>query len=295
MRKSRFSERIGIVESPKSIQLDSMGEELRNSLWNLLHNLYEHRGENYWRKVAMHVAQFFCKVPVDELPYEDYKCRKWLKECFFNLHWYNAYDLVEFIVNNHELMTRKTYFGHGGYSYHNVPKPELIKRVNHLLELELSGYRFISDVLSPISEKAEVEEIETAIKESERAGLQGAREHIRTALELLGKKPEPDYRNAIKEAISSVESIVKQISGSSSQGLDGALTELSSKTEIHGSLKSGFKKLYGYSSDEGGIRHAILEQPNIGFEEAKYMIVSCSAFVNYLITKANAAGLLNRD
>jgi hypothetical protein len=51
-------------------------------------------------------------------------------------------------------------------------------------------------------------------------------------------------------------------------------------------------KLYGYTSDDSGIRHAILDQPTVGFDEAKFMIVSCSAFVNYLIAKAGAVGLL---
>ena len=74
-----------------------------------------------------------------------------------------------------------------------------------------------------------------------------------------------------------------------------AINALSEKTVIHGALKSGFKCLYGYSSDEDGIRHAILEQPSVGFAEAKYMLVSCSAFVNYLIEKANSADLLNRS
>ncbi len=119
----------------------------------------------------------------------------------------------------------------------------------------------------------------------------GTHEHIRTALQLLGKKPTPDYRNAIKEAISAIESIVKQISGKESVGLEGALKELSKGIEIHGALQSGFIKLYGYSSDEDGIRHPILDQPNIGFDEAKFMIVAGSAFVNFLISKAEAAGL----
>jgi hypothetical protein len=62
---------------------------------------------------------------------------------------------------------------------------------------------------------------------------------------------------------------------------------------MHGALKSAFNKLYGYTSDEDGIRHAILEESNVGFDEAKYMIVVCSAFVNYLTAKASAHGLLS--
>lgn len=76
------------------------------------------------------------------------------------------------------------------------------------------------------------------------------------------------------------------------EGLASALNELSKKTNVHGALRAGFVKLYGYTSDEDGIRHAILTEPNVGFDEAKYMIILCSAFVNYLISKAQSADLL---
>ena len=71
------------------------------------------------------------------------------------------------------------------------------------------------------------------------------------------------------------------------------MNALAEKAEIHGALKAGFSKLYGFTSDEDGIRHAILDQPTVGFTEAKFMIVACSAFVHYLILKSEEAGLLD--
>jgi hypothetical protein len=59
-------------------------------------------------------------------------------------------------------------------------------------------------------------------------------------------------------------------------------------------MRQGFLSLYGYTSDEDGIRHAILDESTVGFDEAKFMLVSCSAFVYFLIGKAEAAGLLKR-
>lgn len=104
---------------------------------------------------------------------------------------------------------------------------------------------------------------------SEHFGLEGAREHIKTALEFLGKKLEPDYRNSIKESISSLESVVKQISGENSRGLGGTIKALPQHAEIHSELISAFNSLYGYSSKADGIRHAILEQPGIDSRKDK--------------------------
>jgi hypothetical protein len=243
--------------------------------------------------VAEYIAEFFRKVPKDDLPSRNYECRNLVKKYFYSLNWYETYNLIEFIVDNHSIMARTYLSGLAIYHDHRFGRFDLINQVNSILERELSGYRFVSGFLTPISDKIEVDEIENTINQSIQKGLLGTHEHIRTALQLLGKKPTPDYRNAIKESISAVESVVKQISGQESLGLEGALTQLSKHIEIHKALHVGFIKLYGYSSDEGGIRHGMLEQPNIGFAEAKFMIVSCSAFVNFLISKADAAGLLN--
>ena len=287
----RFSERIGVSKTSKAIQMDGMSDELKNSIWNLFIDIYNQDDGIYWKKAADHIAEFFRKVPKDDLPFKSWECKRWVKEYFYSLDWDKVYDLTEFLVHNHSTITRRYLSGIGITQEHRVTRSELINALNNLLERELSGYRFVSGFLTPISDKAEVDEIEAAVDQAKHRGLLGTHEHIRTALQLLGKKPTPDYRNAIKEAISAIESIVKQISGKESLGLEGALRELSKHIEIHGALQSGFIKLYGYSSDEDGIRHPILDLPNVGFAEAKFMIVACSAFVNFLISKAEAAGL----
>ena len=55
------------------------------------------------------------------------------------------------------------------------------------------------------------------------------------------------------------------------------------KDSIHPAMKDAFLKLYGYTSDANGIRHANgLGEGDSTFAEAKYMLVSCSSFINYL-------------
>jgi hypothetical protein len=279
----RFSERLGIVDSTPLLQTDGMSDALRNSLWNYLHSLFKSE-HNYWIPLAKWIAQFFRKVPVDELPYDDHRCRQWVKAYFLSLKWHEVYDLIEFVVDNYRKIIR----------YPDRDRQQLEHTFNAILEIEHSGYRFTAGILAPISNPAETTEVSGAVEMTARAGLDGAHKHLQTALALLAKKPEPDYRNSIKESISAVESIARVLGKEDSQGLAGALDELAKKAAIHGALKAGFVKLYGYSSDEDGIRHAILDESPVGFDEAKYMIVSCSAFVNYIISKAQSGGLLNR-
>lgn len=273
-----FSERIGVTDVPTFLQIEGMDNELRISIWNWIHNAYQHSERDYWIPLSRAVAEGFRKFPLDHLPYYDHDCRKWLADYFNSLAWHKVYDLIEFIVRN-------------CLNFAFVNQSQAISSINAVFQRERSGYRFVAGFLAPITDPIEVAEVSKAIESSARSGLEGARQHLVSAVSLFAKKPDPDYRNSVKEAISAVESIAKLL-GKDSDGLAGALTALSNKSGMHGSLRSGFIKLYGYTSDEGGVRHAILDQNNVGADEARYMIVSCSAFVNYLISKSQSSGLI---
>ena len=129
----------------------------------------------------------------------------------------------------------------------------------------------------------EINEIEQACD----APYNGCKAHIEKAVGFLADREHKDYKNCIKESISAVETICQIIIGSNTATLNKAIQKLKNKgIKIHPVLETAFTKLYAYTSDEGGIRHAEgLFVSEVSFEEAKFMLVSCSAFVNYLIAE----------
>ena len=162
---------------------------------------------------------------------------------------------------------------------------------NSILERDLSGYRFVGKKITPITTKEEIAEVEEALRGT--AFLDPVVIHLNTALDLFSNKKSPDYRNSIKESISAVEAICNLLAGERKKSLTDALKLITrkQKIKIHPSLLQSFIKLYGYTSDAEGIRHALLDEPNLNFEDAKFMLVSCSAFINYLKVKASKAGI----
>jgi hypothetical protein len=263
-----------------------MNESLRNSIWNLLLEIFDNASLDLF---YIAFIRDFLKEPLD-VPRGP--LNSWFRKIYFQMNWFEVYNLLEFIAQDF-LEEDRIVFNDYRYGPSQLPSSaEFEQRVNEVLKRELAGYQFIHKQIVPISSEVEVSAIEEALEQSKQASLQGAYTHLKTALEFLSKKPNPDCRNSIKEAISAVESVAKYITGSKSQGLKGLLDELSSKVPIHGALREAFIKLYGYSSDEQGIRHALLSEPNVGLEEAKFMLVSCSAFVGYLISKAKSANLI---
>ena len=73
-----FSERIGAVKANRNIQIDSVNDELQNSLWNLLLELYEDsrslsvllmfcpaQSERYFCSMPLNTAVFFNRSRVN--------------------------------------------------------------------------------------------------------------------------------------------------------------------------------------------------------------------------------------
>lgn len=61
------------------------------------------------------------------------------------------------------------------------------------------------------------------------------------------------------------------------------MIEREGKVKLHPALKGAFDKLYGYTSSNSGIRHALVDDSiPVCSEDARFMLISCSAFINYL-------------
>lgn len=278
-----FSQRKGIKPVKSVMQVDSMDTELRNGLWNALTIFYWSQVKDNRISYYKELSAFFkilwhnyFKRPIDTLT--DYwpDTYKETREYFLNSNWYEVYDFIEFIANNYP-------------DEYNEVNPKFMDSCNSILKRELSTYRFVGGKITQITSEEEVSEIGEALEISK--PLKAVNTHLKRSLDLLADRKSPDYRNSIKESISAVESICNLITKEKKATLGQALKKIEDKVSLHSALKNAFNSLYGYTSDAEGIRHALLDETNLSFEDAKFMLVLCSAFVNYLINKASKVGI----
>ena len=256
---------------------ETISPELRNSLWTLMHELINdlYRRQKPYNKSFTPASEFFrdiwiffYKRPIDNLPWsygsvDITGATATVRDWFFKAEWYEIFDLIEF-VSKYE-----TSFG---------------EACNGFMKEEMSAYRFVNNQIVEITSDEEIAEIEQAIENTDR--FAPVRTHLETSIKLLSDKKKPDYRNSVKESISAVEAIAKIITQNAKATLGQALHEIEKKHSIPNSLKSSFSALYGYTSDASGIRHSLLDNSvPVEQEEARFMLVACSAFINYLIAK----------
>jgi len=273
MRK-KFSERNGYKNPREILQIGSINGALQNRLWNNIKIFYidslsrPYNGDAYSLDRPPEILQIkklydsFFKTH-EEPPLVFGSLKSNLKTKYFNLVWFEIYDLLEYLP---ELFNK------------NISKFYI--EINKVLQEENSGYRFIEGLIVQIIDEVEIREIEEVF-ESKYDTVKG---HLSKALELLSDRENPDYQNSIKESISAVESIVNIVIGRANVALNKGLLTL--PFEIDNNFKQGMIRLYSWTSSSDGIRHGAHEGEILsGFDEAKYMLVSCSAFINYLISK----------
>lgn len=279
----KFSQRMGYTRIREVIQIEGIDEPLKNRLWNNIITDFFEKISDYSIEgrqpprttICIYLWTEYLKQLVDELPryyngnFDTDEIIKQIKDRFLRgSDWYDQYDFLELL---------------GKLDYHKL-EIGFIEKCNSSLKREMAGYRFVKDKIAQITSDEEIVEIEEALLNSDI--WTPVNTHLNTALDYISNRETPDYRNSIKEAISAVESLCVIITDDKKASLGQALGRIEKEYKIHGSLKTAFSALYGYTSDSGGIRHKLLEDDiEVSFEDAKFMLVACSAFINYLKSK----------
>lgn len=281
-KRGGFSDRNNIKPENMELQINDFDERTRVRLNNIISELYV---DTYKQSIyqTRKGVQDFLRYVLGEVYLETVDAKETIyesnvfeeiKQTIIKDDYDSVLTLIEAVVDywNTDLVEID----------YNYKKGDLFRKINDIFEEEFVGYRFIDGQISPISDEIEMNAIEEALCNEYSTVV----EHLSKALKLLSDRVEPDFENSIKESISAVEAMCKIITDSKGGNSTLGKTLKKLKTNdvyIHSALEDAFEKLYGYTSDANGVRHAgDIGGANSTFEEAKYMLVSCCAFVNYL-------------
>jgi hypothetical protein len=275
----RFSERQGYRPIRAALQVDSADIELRNSIWNVIDEWIlspMRRDDWYDYSTGWSMAQageFWAnhyKRPLDELPRSAVEFTEYVKKLVIKGQWFEGYDFIDFYLQ----------------TYAPRPKPERTfqEHCNVILEREMSAWRVVGEEVARLTSEEEIAAVEAV--EQLAGPFAGISQHMRKAVRLLSNRHSPDYPNSMKEAISAVEGACQVITGEPRATLGAALRKLEGKGVLmHPAAQAALGKLYGYTNDADGIRHATIDSSTVDYEDAKFMLVACSAFVNLLVAR----------
>jgi len=278
---STFSQRYGYADEI-GIQYECISDRLRNRIWNKFYTLeYDANPFSLNTNALTKVEQVMDSLGLLFVNPRSSNARannvKRLREYLFGADkWYLMYDFLEKYVALYDKSWQR----------------QLIREYNVILEDECAGYRFVQGLITPLTNKEEIKTIEKASNTK----YSSVNKHITKALILFSDRKKHDYENTIKEAISAVEALCCIITEDKNATLGDALKRLETRgIKLHKALQNAMSSLYGYTSDESGIRHGSIDFTGANSEDAKYMLISCSAFVNYLIDKLEKVRQKNKQ
>ena len=272
-RDLTFSQAQGYEELPRQLALEEISQEARVRLWNLLVNSawvisdFAILVKGDWRPILAAVHSHFFIRPIDEFSPDSNRTVESYKRAILNdLPFNNFFDLIQLIMRH--------------------PKCPIVFIRDVAEVFGQCRLAYVVDTQKPVTilpatTEHEGQVIIGAIHEFRAAGLKGTESHIRKAVELVS---EGDWPGSVRESIHAVESVACLLDPSASKTLGPALSSLEKKGHLHPALKTAFGNLYGYSSDEEGIRHSLLTNATsqVGQDEALFMLGACASFASYL-------------
>lgn len=286
-----FSQRYGYDPLPEPMKLEELSDDLRREVYNEVRNhlltLYNSLDDTYDRFVERVLGKFDRKPEDEVLPsdknryqYSD-NVNRYIKSILTTKEFYHTLNFIEIVVNDRIVESNFTKHIEQLFEQHSAA---------YWLDTSLKPYKFF-----PCASEEQGIAVKEAIQSICDGGMDGASTHLRQAAEHINDR---HYADSIADSINAVESVVRSIDPDANKELAPALKSLENKGLLrHSALKSAFVKLYGYTSDEQGIRHALIERdtPDVGLDEAMFMFGACASFAAYLVSKHQKAERIKSD
>ena len=283
--KVTFSQAEGLAPLPWPLELGDLSQQARAVLWKFMYEEMPRSRHSQapgsspqvidpWRSILYDWHVFEEHRAADDFSHNFFDNLERVKAIILNGDFNVVFDFLQFVMR------------------HGKCPDKFDKAIGTIFRYAQLAY-FVSEggpTIMPAATPEEGAAIQEALRVSSEAGLDGARVHLVKAGEELNAGHFPD---SVRESVHAVESVAKRLSEKADTTLSPALDALSQHVTIHGDLIAGFKKIYGYTSDEKGVRHALLGgKAKVDREDAVFMLGACASFVTYLVGKARASGLI---
>ena len=270
--------------------VSTSGTPLGNSLWNLLFRVLSSTdfSKIAWTAVLRGACLAFFREPIDELPLADNDAsRLALKERFFALPEHRVYDLFEFLLSDDRAGLKE------------VDRKLIRRGVNELLEREGAPVRLYRDRFRPFQGALEFDEMAAAEEAVLLFDLAAARRHLDAAYAYLSRRPEPEVRGALREAVLAVAAVALDVARRDAQETDapprlavGSVAHAAKAAGIPPDLLPGIEAILRRAHRLSGLPagpeegDAPREPEPVDPREARLLVAFASSLIPYLLNRA---------
>jgi hypothetical protein len=260
------------------------GTPLRNSLWNLLFRVVSSTDFAHiaWTTVLRGACLSFFREPIDELPLSDNNAsRLALKNLFFDLPDHRLYDLFEFFLQD----------DHAGLK--EMDRKLIRRGLNDLLEREGADVRLYHDRFRPFQDVLGFDEVAQAVETVRLFDMAAAQRHMETAVAYLSRRPEPSFRDAIRESVLAVAAVAREVAAREVRKGEeeaplvvGSVAHAAAAARIPPELSRGIDLLLRRAHVLSGLPIDGVDSPSgegpVDSREAHFLVVFASSLIVYL-------------
>ncbi len=284
-RSLSFSQAQGYETLPRQLRLEELSEEARVRFWNVLFSASSNQSDlgyvGDWQEIFTFIYTHFLNLPLESVMIQFAELSrpfdKPIQDTILKQPFNKVFDLLLAVMRHKK-----------------CPKHAIAQIAKVFRDCQLA---YVLDegpppAIYPSTTPEEGARVVDSLKQLRSAGLTAPRQHLQMAATYINQQ---NWAGGVRESIHAVESVARQIAPKA-KTLGEALRVLEENRLLeHPALREGFSKIYGYTNDEQGIRHALLdeEKSNVGQEEAVFMFGACASFASYLCRKHWA--LANQD
>ena len=277
-----FSQAQGYEEIPKQLKLEEFPEYARINVWNCLYTsmkkcVIDTNSGYYlygdWEYIAQSIYADLFNLPMHEWQPELTQIGNKLYEFIQSMNFNVVFDLIQLVLR------------------HEHCPPDFIEAMKEVFEKSRLAYVITGNqegpppTIIPIATIEEGRVLVDSVQTLHQAGLTSAVTHLQESGKFINQG---DWVSSIRESVHAVESVARSIAPTTSNNLKTALRKLENQHgQFHPAIKNGILKLYGYASDEPGIRHANLDSKvsNASSDEALLMLGICASIASFLWRK----------
>ncbi len=270
-----FTKRHGYGACASGLIYEDAPEKLRIGLWNLIQDYVRKGNLPSHQSLYLHITSWLRirrEENIDYFEEIEYLILKKLK-------WYELFELIEHL---YDILVFPAY-DESQQCWRDFP--ERVREIRYTYTIDINKL-FEGENIGWRLEKGKLERIvpdflETEVIQKTKGILKnqlftGPNNQFNKAFGFLSKRPYPDLENCVKEAVGALEGVARLLLKKEKVSLGEAVDKLINIGKIRKPFDKIFHVVYGFASNEPGVRHAAIKPSNMTVQEASFVLY-CSA------------------
>ena len=281
-----FSQRHGYEPLPEVMRLEELPEKARIGAYNIIFDIVSVCGD--WSYHTNKPVPRMCRSAIsaclaqagDTIPdfYQDIASQ--LRHIILKEPFNRVFDLLEYVASHRD--DRNTDEGRKL----NGRLERFPSQINDVFDRHRAAYVFDTSQppyrIWPRTSEAQGKAVQNAVAMLKECQLPAAVTHLRQAADHLDLG---NHADAIVDCIHAVESVARFFDPKASETLGPAIDSLQRQGVLkHPALAKVIRVLYGFTSNEEGVRHALVfnDEADVDINEAMLMFGACASLAAYL-------------